>query len=262
MTSVFLPGPAGALRVDDGGPSTATDPVPVVFVHSLAGNADQWSEQLRHLQPTRRAMAIELRGHGRSEAPRNDDYSITALATDIAAVVVELELEQIVLVGHSLGGGVALAYAGAHPERVAGLLLLDPIGDGKQISPEAAQPLLDGLAADYLGTIRQYWTTIAGTNETVRQRLLADLDATPRQTVIRAFPEALRFDPDPWLASYPGPILSVVTPYNDQSFSLHRLGREFPHRMVQGTGHWIQLDQPDHFNAILDEFLNQVRNQR
>jgi len=262
MTSVFLPGPAGALRVDDDGPTGGTGFLPVVFVHSLAGNADQWSEQLAHLRPARRALAIELRGHGRSEAPRNGDYSITALATDIAAVTEKLDLEQIFLVGHSLGGGVALAYAGAHPERIAGLLLLDPIGDGKQISPEAAQPLLDGLAADYLGTIRQYWTTIAGTNETVRQRLLADLDATPRQTVIRAFPEALRFDPDPWLASYPGPILSVVTPYNDQSFSLHRLGREFPHRMVQGTGHWIQLDQPDHFNAILDEFLNQVRNQR
>jgi pimeloyl-ACP methyl ester carboxylesterase len=48
-----------------------------------------------------------------------------------------------------------------------------------------------------------------------------------------------------------------VTPYNDQPFSLHRLGRGFPHRVVQGTGHWIQLDQPDEFNAILDEFLEQ-----
>jgi pimeloyl-ACP methyl ester carboxylesterase len=257
MPTVFLPGPAGALRVDDGGPTGGTGPLPVVFVHSLAGNADQWSEQLCHLRPTRRATAIELRGHGGSEAPRNDDYSITAMATDIAAVVDELELEQVFLVGHSLGGGVALTYAGAHPERVAGLLLLDPIGDGKQISFGEVQPLLDGLAADYLGTIRQYWTSIAGTNETVRQRLLADLNATPRQTVVRAFPEALRFDPDPWLASYRGPILSVVTPYNDQPFSLHRLGRGFPHQVVEETGHWIQLDKPDEFNAILDEFLKE-----
>jgi pimeloyl-ACP methyl ester carboxylesterase len=259
MTSVFLPGPAGALRVDDGGPTGGTGPLPVVFVHSLAGNADQWSDQLAHLRPARRAMAIELRGHGRSEAPRNGDYSIAALATDIVAVTEELELEQIFLVGHSLGGGVALAYAGAHPERVAGLLLLDPIGDGKQISSAETQPLVDGLASNYLGTIRQYWTTIAGTNETVRQRLLDDLDATPRPTVVRALPEALRFDPDPWLARYRGPILSVVTPYNDQPFSLHRLGRGFPHRVVQGTGHWIQLDKPDEFNAILDEFLDKVR---
>jgi pimeloyl-ACP methyl ester carboxylesterase len=262
MTTVFLPGPAGALRVDDGGPTGDAGPLPVAFVHSLAGNADQWSEQLGHLRPTRRAIAIELRGHGRSEAPGNGDYSVTAMATDIAAMVDELELEQIVLVGHSLGGGVALAYAGAHPERVAGLLLLDPIGDGKQISSEDAQPLLDGLAADYFGTIRQYWATIAGTNETVRQRLLADLDATARQTVVRAFPEALRFDPDSWLASYRGPILSVVTPYNDQPFSLHHLGRGFPHRLVQGTGHWIQLDKADEFNAILDEFLNQISSKR
>jgi pimeloyl-ACP methyl ester carboxylesterase len=51
------------------------------------------------------------------------------------------------------------------------------------------------------------------------------------------------------------PTLSIVTPYNDQPFSLHRLGKGFPHRVVPGTGHWIQLDKPDDFNRMMDEFL-------
>jgi pimeloyl-ACP methyl ester carboxylesterase len=67
----------------------------------------------------------------------------------------------------------------------------------------------------------------------------------------------MQFDPDPPLAQYQGPKLSVVTPHNDQAFSLHRLGGGFPHRIVTGTGHWIQLDAPEDFNQIMDEFLHE-----
>ena len=68
----------------------------------------------------------------------------------------------------------------------------------------------------------------------------------------------MQFDPDPALARYTGPKLSIVTPHNDMPFSLHRLGTGFPHRVVEGTGHWIQLDKPDEFNRLLDEFLKIV----
>ena len=63
------------------------------------------------------------------------------MAGDVAAVVDTLKLDRFVLVGHSMGGGVALTYAGAHPDRVAGLVLVDPIGDGKQIPPAEAKSL-------------------------------------------------------------------------------------------------------------------------
>lgn len=262
MRSASVAGPAGTLHVDDGGPAQPTGLLPAVLVHSMAGNTAQWSAQLGHLRRKRRTVALDLRGHGRSDPPKNGDYSLSGMAADIGAVVEQLNLGKIVLVGHSMGGGVALAYAGAHPDRVAGLLLLDPIGDGKQISPAQAQPLLDGLNADYDTTITEYWKGIAGPDDKVRQRLLEDLRATPQETVVRSFREVLRFDPDPCLARYQGPILSIVTPYNDQPFSLHRLGKGFPHQVVRGTGHWIQLDMPDEFNATLDEFIRSVSGTR
>ena len=260
MSSIVLPGPAGSLLVDDGGQSHGD--WPLVFVHSLAGNMEQWSAQLAHLRPTRRAVALDLRGHGRSDPPSDGDYSLTGMAADIGAVVEQLDLERIVLVGHSMGGGVALTYAGANPQMVAGLLLLDPIGDGKQFPASQTAPLLQALTADYDTTITQYWTGIAGANGNIRRRLLDDLRATPQKTVVRSFRESLRFDPDPSLARYRGSILSVVTPFNDQPFSLHRLGVGFPHRIVEGTGHWIQLEKPAEFNTILDEFIRSVSGTR
>lgn len=262
MKSHRIHGPAGELAiVDSGSPVSKKNAVPILFVHSMAGTSDHWSAQLAHFSSSHRAAALDLRGHGESDSPQND-YSIDGMAADVAAVVEALKLERILLVGHSLGGGVALTYAGKYPARVSGLVLVDPIGDGKQIPRSSAEPLLTALKSTYDNTIHEYWNGIVGTNPAVRRRLLADLDATPRETVVRSFEEVLQFDPDPWLASYSGPILSIVTPSNDQPFSLHRLRQGFPHRMVSGTGHWIQLDKPDEVNAILDEFVKSVSGAR
>jgi pimeloyl-ACP methyl ester carboxylesterase len=229
--------------------------MPVVLVHSLAGNSSHWAAQLEHLRTNRRAVALEVRGHGRSEPPRDGDYTIAAMAGDIAAVVDTLRLDRFVLVGHSMGGGVALTYAGAHPERVAGLVLLDPIGDGTQIPAAESQAFLAGLEADYDSAARDYWARVGGPNSAVRDRLIADLQATPGTAVMGVLRSVMQFDPRPHLNRYRGPILSIVTPHNDEPFSLHRVGKEFPHRVVQGTGHWIQLDKPDDVNRLLDEFL-------
>jgi pimeloyl-ACP methyl ester carboxylesterase len=263
MSPTRVAGPAGALAVDDGGPpGERGGALPVVFVHSIAGNSTHWAKQLEHLRQNRRAVVLDLRGHGRSEPPENGDYSIAGMASDVAAVLDTLGLDRVVLVGHSMGGGVALTYAGANPHRVAGLVLVDPIGDGKQVPPGEAKAFLSGFESDYDGTSRKYWTEIAGPDSTIRDRLLADLRATPRDAVVQGLRSVMQFNPQPALARYDGPKLSIVTPYNDQPLSLHRLGKGFPHRMMQGTGHWIQLDEPEVFNRILDEFLKTVSGER
>src|SRR5206468_12386469 len=121
-------------HADDGG----SGGVPVVFVHSAAGSTEHWSVQLRHLRRTRRAAALDLRGHGRSAPPRDGDYRINSLAADLKAALDHLGLPRAVLVGHSLGGVVCATFAGTHPDRVAGLFLLDPAGDGRKLPPEVA----------------------------------------------------------------------------------------------------------------------------
>ena len=247
-----IAGPAGRLVVDDGGEGGT----PVVFLHSLAGSAAHWEAQLAHLRGHRRALAVELRGHGRSAPSASGDYAIESLAGDVAAAVDALGLERVALVGHSLGGGVALAYAGAHPSRVERLLLLDAIGDGTQLPAAEIQGFLDALASPaYVQAAEGYWATISGEDPAVRRRLLEDLRATSRDVVIAVLGAVARFDPRPALAAYRGPALAVVTPSNDAPFSLHRLGAGLPHRVIAGTGHWIQLERAEEVNGILDWFL-------
>src|SRR4029077_423900 len=103
--SVWVAGPAGNLYVRDGGEG---EEVPIVFLHSLAGNGGQWALQLDHLRHRRRAVAIDLRGHGESDPADDGDYSIAGMAHDVAAVVDQLGLRRFVLAGHSLGSLVGI----------------------------------------------------------------------------------------------------------------------------------------------------------
>jgi pimeloyl-ACP methyl ester carboxylesterase len=253
-----IAGPSGKLAVDDGGSGPA-----VMFLHSLAGNASQWAPQLEHVRNTRRAIAVDLRGHGRSEPPSDGQYAIEAQARDVGAVADALELERFALVGHSIGAGVALVYAAAEPERVTHLLMADPIGDGTQTPAEEIRPFLEALDSPaYAETIEGYWSSIAGSDGAMLERLLADLRATPRETVVRGLRAVVAFDPKPSLARLRAPTLAVVTPANDFPYSMHRLGSGLPHRVIEGTGHWLQLERPLEFNRILDQFLDPANSQR
>ena len=250
-----LPEGVVKLHVDDGGRGG----VPVVFLHSLAGHSGQFAGQLEHLRGTRRAVALDLRGHGRSPAPADSDYSIPAMARDVAAAVDGLALERFVLVGHSMGGLVAVAYAGQHPERVAGLLLLDPSGNARKVAPGVMSGFLAALESDYAATIEGYWERIlAGSRPAAHDSVLADLRATPRATVAGVFRGLLAFDPGDALRRYRGPMLSIITPLNEGATTLHALVPALPTRMVTGTGHWLQMDKPAQINAAIDEFLGTV----
>lgn len=252
-----MQGPAGVLYVDDGGRGG----LPVVFVHASAGNTAQWAAQLAHLRPHRRALALDLRGHGRSALPSDGRFSVEAFAEDLGAVVDGLDLRRFVLVGHSMGGAACVAYAGAHPDRVAGLFLVDPASDGRAIPPEVAQGLMGALATDaWAAVVEEYWTPmLAPSRPEVREQVLGQLRATPQAAVRGGLGALLDFDPVTPLRRFEGPRLSIITAFNEEPGSYQRLVPQLPSRKVEGTGHWVQLDAPDAVNGLLDAFLAGVR---
>jgi pimeloyl-ACP methyl ester carboxylesterase len=244
--------------VDDGGAGA----VPVVFVHSLAGNTRQWSAQLDHLRTTRRALALDLRGHGQSLAPANGDYAIDSMAQDIQMVIDPLGIRRFILVGHSMGGSVAGAYAGAYPERVAGLLLVDPSGDSTQMPAEEVQQYLGALESEaYSSVVEGYWSQLlTGSADTTMTQVMQDLRDTSKATVVGVFKELFKYNPVPALGRYAGPTLSVITSFNETPISIHNLVSGLPHKVITGTGHWLQLDKPEEFNRIMDDFLTSIGN--
>jgi pimeloyl-ACP methyl ester carboxylesterase len=230
----------------------------VVLLHSAAGDCSHYAVQLAHLRKERRALAFDLRGHGRSPLPST--FGVEEAAADVLFSLDAMGVGRFVLVGHSWGGAVAVAVAGQAPSRVAGLLLLDPASDGRLMPPEVVAELQQSLRDDYQTVVRGYWASmLVGSRPEVRERLLADLERTPRAVVTGTLDSLLTFDPVTPLRRYSGPKRTVITPLNDRPDAYQHLVPDLPATKLEGTGHWLQLDAPEQVNALLDSFLEEVR---
>lgn len=246
------------LFVDDGGALDAPSArPPVVFLHAAAGDTTHFSAQLAHLRGTRRALALDFRGHGRSAPPRDGDYSIAALAADVARVADALDLGRFVLVGHSMGGAAAVAYAGAHGDRLAGLLLLDPASDGRALPAELRAGVLAALRSPaYLETVETYWAPmLEPSSAEVRDRVVRDLRRARREALVETLASLFEFDPVTPLRSFSGPALAIVTRFNEMPGSYPALVPSLRHRRIDGVGHWLHLDAPELVNREIDRFL-------
>jgi pimeloyl-ACP methyl ester carboxylesterase len=244
-----IQGPSGRLHVDDGGQGL----LPVVFVHSFAGSSAHWIPQLAHLRESRRAVALDLRGHGRSDPPASNSYAVDSLAADIAVVVDSLDLDRFVLVGHSMGGSAAMAYAGRHPEKVAGLVL---VGAPGKSPPEMATQVLTMMRADYDSVTEGYWETLlTDAQPQVRTQVREDMKAVPQAASLAIIEAIFNYDPLPALQAYTGPKLIIDTAHGEGPGALHNQAPDVPRQVITGTSHWPHMDKPDEFTRILDEFL-------
>ncbi|MDX6199840.1 MAG: hypothetical protein QOJ79_2991 [Actinomycetota bacterium] len=119
------------VHYDEAGADTG-GPV-VVLIHGIASRAAQWHGVMAELGKTCHVIAPDLLGHGESAKPRGD-YSLGAHACGVRDLLAALGHDRVTLVGHSLGGGVAMQFAYQFPERVERLALIDSGGLGPEVS--------------------------------------------------------------------------------------------------------------------------------
>ena len=248
-----LQGPAGAVYIDNGGHGG----MPVIFLHSFGGNSSHWASQLDHLRHHRRALAVDLRGHGKSAKPKDRDYSVDAFVRDLEAVTKELKLQRFVLVGHSLGAAVANAYAAKHPRQVAGVVL---VGAGGKMPAEQSQKVMASLDANYNQAMEQFMERlVAEAQPHVRTELTAQMAKMPREDSLAIISALFKDDPLPAYERYKGPRLMIYASRSDAQGGLHTVKKDSKQVAIDGTSHWPHLDKPKEFNAALDEFLLEVR---
>ncbi len=254
--SSWVPGPAGSLHVLERHPG---GPLPVVFVHGLAGRAEHWSPQLHAAGPAIRAVAIDLPGHGRSDPAIGGDYGVPAMAAAVSAVVDALALRRTVLVAHSLGASAVIEYAGRHRDRVAGLLLVDPSGDQTRLPAAHREQLLAQLRRDPGDELRWYFKQLlTGARPEVADRVLEDLDDMPAEIVLRAIESSAAYSPLPALQRFGGPAVSLISDLNTLPYSLHSLVPSLPVQQISRASHWLMLDRPEDLWASLIDFLDRI----
>lgn len=127
---------------------------PIVLLHGITGHARTWDRLAPDLAHAYRVIALDQRGHGDSQAAPAGDYATAILAQDLGAVADALGLPTFTLLGLSMGGRVAIAFAGTHPARVERLVIVDI---GPDIHPPGLQRVRSMMAgaAEHIESVEQ-----------------------------------------------------------------------------------------------------------
>jgi pimeloyl-ACP methyl ester carboxylesterase len=119
---------------------------PVVLIHGMLNSSSHWRSVALSLAREYTVIAPDLIGHGDSAAPRGD-YSLGAHAASIRDLLAAIGVDRATIVGHSLGGGVAMQFFYQFPQRVERLVLISSGGLGRDVSPLLRTAALPGMAA-------------------------------------------------------------------------------------------------------------------
>ena len=254
-TTTTIGGPQGTLavyRAGEGG-------MPVLFLHGDASRASQWDAVMSAVAKNRATASFDFRGHGNSGQAADGDYGFAGRGADAGAVADALGFDRFVIVAHSGGNGAALDYAAKHGDRVAGILMVDPATDPRQLPQE----IRDGFVRDLGGAnareaLKAYYTSIAGARAEVRNRVLKDAEAVHLDALHGVGKALAEWNPEPTLTAYHGPMHALAIEANDNAAALYRLRTDISYRVVPDSGHWVHLDHPDLVAGAVEAFVADI----
>jgi len=241
----------------------------IILIHGLFGSADNLGLLARALKEKYKVISIDLRNHGKS--PHSETFTYREMATDVLAVIDQCDIEHFSLIGHSMGGKVAMAMTELAAPRLNHLIVLD--------------------MAPVHYHVHRHQNVFAGLQEvskhTVNKRSEAEtylakhiLEPGVRQFLLKSYAKTdngynWRFNVDGLIANYEtimgwqdvpeftGKTLFVKGQDSEYILPEHResIAKQFPSakaHMVAKTGHWLHAEKPDTVNRIILNFLQSI----
>lgn len=241
----------------------------VVFLHGWNCDATFWQAQMAAVSKTRRVVALDLIGFGKSDAPERD-YTQELFAQSLGAVLDAAGVARAVLVVHSMGLSVAKGYIDAHPERVAGLFIVDGVYMDLPKNEARAQGMRAMLAKPEYDTDAGWRQFVAGfvqpmfsaaTPAKARQKILSTMQNAPRHVAKSSMLHYLA--PGSW---NPAPAeLPARAVYSVGMAKNMDVRENLPHIFPQveieewdGCGHFIMFDQPGRLSTAISRFAGQT----
>ena len=252
----------------------------VMFIHGLTSSHRNWVHLVQKLDTDHRVVAPDLFGHGASDKLMGD-YSLGAHAATLRDLLDRLDIDQVTLVGHSFGGGIAMQFCYLFPERVERLVLVASGGLGRSVSPLLRAATLPGAGfllpliasgwvrgrAEAAGRILSStgWRASSDTTEIWRGfTSLADADtrraflATTRGVIDPGGQTVTAHDHLPMAIQVP---TLVVWGTKDRMIpawhatTAHEVITDSRVVLFEGAGHFPHLDQPERFAQLLSDFM-------
>lgn len=232
----------------------------IVFIHGWSCDSGYWDAQLNEFAQRHTVVTLDLAGHGRSDETGRKDWSITNFGADVAAVVQAEGYPRVVLVGHSMGGPVALEAARRLPGKVVGIVGVDTLREiAVPMQLEQYAPLLERLKADFAATTAEFvggnFFTEA-TDPIIRQWIVDDMAAAPPAVAIPALLGLFAMDYGAAIAELDLPILAInSTRYPTDEAAIREVEPRFRLVPMEGVGHFPMIEAPAEFNRVLGRII-------
>jgi pimeloyl-ACP methyl ester carboxylesterase len=240
--------------------------IALVFVHGWCCNRHYWDRQVEHFAPHYTVVCLDLAGHGASGRDRTQ-WTVPAFGQDIVAVVEQLGLEQVVLIGHSSGGRSIVEAARRLPASVIGLVSVDTWANVEQTpTPEQVTARLAPFRAHFVEAMHTFVrSTFVPTSEpTLVEHVMASMSAAPPHIGIGAAEAA--WGSNRQLRAGLQEVTAPKIAINNSSFvttnmeAAQRYGIEV--LLTSGVGHFVMLEEPQTFNRLLDEAVQKCLHAR
>jgi len=226
----------------------------VLFIHGAGGSGKKWTCQLAGIQG-HNLIALDLPGHGRSEGSAADN--IIAYREFVWSFAQALKLRMFFIVGHSMGGGIALELALAYPEAINGLIIVAS-GARLRVNPAVLEVLAKGEHP--LENLKYSYSF--NVNPDVLEKAAEEMKNVPTDVYLADFRACNEFNIMDRVKNISNPAL-IICGQDDQMTPLKYskfLHKELSHSiiaLITDAGHMVMIEQPDQVNAAINNFLTQ-----
>lgn len=239
----------------------------VVFIHGWTCDLTFWRSQ-EPVYKKHRSLLIDLPGHGQSDKP-DVPYTQERFARAVEAVMRDSGVERAVLVGHSMGGPVALTFLRLFPAKAKALVLVDalvPQRPKDDAARERQKAQMDTFARrwrepDYKESAEKMISSMfsAKTTPAMREDIRSKMGSAPQHVMASAFEGMFAMEAPKPGETYPLPVMAVMVQTPGRAGYEAQLRTVFPnlrkYEAWEGSGHFLMMESPDRFNRALEDFL-------
>ena len=235
----------------------------LVFIHCGGCDRHVWDNQVSAFAKNQRVVTIDLPGHGESGQGRKI-WSVESFADDVNAVITKLKLKRVILVGSSMGGPIVLEATRRMPERVVAIVPVDALHNVENKVPkEQLDAVVKQLRADYKGAMTGFLNQMLfspSTPDAVKTRITSEVTSRPPELAIAILEGVLTYDSVPALKEVKVPIHAINADMNPTNLEINRkYAPQFEVVIIKGSGHYLMLEDPIHFNKLLMDYLQQLK---
>lgn len=236
----------------------------LVFVHGWSCDQTYWKYQVPEFSKRYTVVTLDYAGHGKSGANR-ENFTMESFGDDVAAVVNDLKLDKVILIGHSMGGNVIIDASTKLPGRVLALVgvdiyeqLVDTVFT-REMMTQFTEPFYSDFSNSVNGFVRSMFRPDA--DPALVEMVANDMSSAPKEVAMSAFENMFEYSTrmETILKTIDLPFYAVSSDlYPTNAEDNRKYVKSFEARIMEGYGHFLMMENPELFNRLLEETINEI----